>query len=64
MPAHPAFFTKALASKNGPDDEVPLHAGLIEMPDWEVEIGAIVGNSGKNMLENNRQHAKIATKDK
>jgi 2-keto-4-pentenoate hydratase/2-oxohepta-3-ene-1,7-dioic acid hydratase in catechol pathway len=51
MPAHPAFFTKAPATMNGPYDEIPLHAGLTKKLDWEVELGVIIGEGGKNITE-------------
>jgi 2-keto-4-pentenoate hydratase/2-oxohepta-3-ene-1,7-dioic acid hydratase in catechol pathway len=51
MPTHPAFFTKAPTTMNGPYDEIPLHAGLTEKLDWEVELGVIIGKGGKNITE-------------
>jgi len=51
MPAHPAFFTKAVATVNGPYDPIPLHAGVTERLDWEVELGVIIGQGGINIAE-------------
>jgi len=51
MPAHPAFFTKAPTTMNGPYDPIPLHAGVTERLDWEVELAAIIGTAGTNIRE-------------
>jgi 2-keto-4-pentenoate hydratase/2-oxohepta-3-ene-1,7-dioic acid hydratase in catechol pathway len=51
MPAHPAFFTKAATTVNGPYDSIPLHAGVTERLDWEVELGVIIGRGGINISE-------------
>jgi 2-keto-4-pentenoate hydratase/2-oxohepta-3-ene-1,7-dioic acid hydratase in catechol pathway len=51
MPAHPAFFTKAPTSMNGPYDRIPLHAGVTGKLDWEVELGMIIGKGGINIVE-------------
>ena len=51
MPAHPAFFTKAPTAVNGPFDPVPLHAGVTEKLDWEVELGVVVGRGGRDIAE-------------
>ena len=51
MPAHPAFFSKAPTSVIGPYDTVPLHAGVTERLDWEVELGVVIGPGGINIAE-------------
>jgi 2-keto-4-pentenoate hydratase/2-oxohepta-3-ene-1,7-dioic acid hydratase in catechol pathway len=51
MPAHPAFFTKASTTMNGPYDDIPRHAGVTERLDWEVELGLIIGKPGRNIAE-------------
>ena len=51
MPAHPTFFTKAPTAVNGPYDRIPLHAGVTEKVDWEVELGVIIGRGGINISE-------------
>lgn len=51
MPAHPAFFTKAPNSVNGPFDPVPLHSGVTEKLDWEVELGVVIGRGGRDIAE-------------
>ena len=50
-PAHPAFFSKAPGTVIGPYDTVPLHAGVTEKLDWEVELGVIIGKGGANIPE-------------
>jgi 2-keto-4-pentenoate hydratase/2-oxohepta-3-ene-1,7-dioic acid hydratase in catechol pathway len=51
MPAHPAFFTKAPTTVNGPYGIIPLHAGVTEKLDWEVELGVVIGRGGRNIAE-------------
>jgi 2-keto-4-pentenoate hydratase/2-oxohepta-3-ene-1,7-dioic acid hydratase in catechol pathway len=51
MPAHPAFFSKAPTTVNGPYSGVPAHAGVTEKLDWEVELGVIIGKGGTNIAE-------------
>ena len=51
LPAHPTFFTKAPTAVNGPYDRIPLHPGVTEKVDWEVELGVIIGKGGINIKE-------------
>ena len=51
LPAHPTFFSKAPTAVNGPYDKIPLHPGVTEKVDWEVELGVIIGKGGKNISE-------------
>jgi 2-keto-4-pentenoate hydratase/2-oxohepta-3-ene-1,7-dioic acid hydratase in catechol pathway len=51
MPAHPAFFTKAPTTVNGPYADVPAHRGVTEKLDWEVELGVVIGPGGINIRE-------------
>ena len=51
MPAHPAFFTKAPTTVNGPYADVPAHRGVTSKLDWEVELGVIIGRGGINIPE-------------
>jgi len=51
MPQHPTFFTKVPTTVTGPNDPVPLHAGVTEKLDWEVELGVIIGRGGRNIAE-------------
>jgi 2-keto-4-pentenoate hydratase/2-oxohepta-3-ene-1,7-dioic acid hydratase in catechol pathway len=51
LPKHPTFFTKAPTTVNGPYDRIPLHAGVTEKVDWEVELGVVIGRGGINIRE-------------
>jgi 2-keto-4-pentenoate hydratase/2-oxohepta-3-ene-1,7-dioic acid hydratase in catechol pathway len=51
MPAHPAFFTKAPTTVNGPHADVPAHTSVTRKLDWEVELGVIIGRGGTNIAE-------------
>ncbi len=51
MPAHPAFFSKAPTTVNGPYADVPAHGGVTQKLDWEVELGVIIGKGGINIKE-------------
>jgi 2-keto-4-pentenoate hydratase/2-oxohepta-3-ene-1,7-dioic acid hydratase in catechol pathway len=51
MPAHPAFFSKAPTTVNGPYADVPAHRGVTEKLDWEVELGVVIGKGGTNIKE-------------
>ncbi|MDB5812327.1 MAG: 5-carboxymethyl-2-hydroxymuconate isomerase [Betaproteobacteria bacterium] len=53
MPEHPAFFTKAPTTVNGPYADVPAHRGVTEKIDWEVELGVVIGKAGTNITEAN-----------
>ena len=49
LPEHPVFFTKSPTSVNRPDGEIPLDAELTQQLDWEVELGVVLGRTGKNI---------------
>ena len=51
LPQHPVFFSKAPTAVNGPYDSVPFDANISTSLDWEVELGVIIGTSGKNIGE-------------
>ena len=51
IPKHPTFFTKSPLAVNGPYDRIPVHAGVTEKLDWEVELGVIIGRGGINIKE-------------
>ena len=50
----PTIFTKAVTTIIGPYDDVPIDASVSDNMDWEVELGVVVGRSGRNIK---RQHA-------
>lgn len=49
--AHPAFFTKAPTTVSGPYDDIPFVAHVSEQIDWEVELGVVIGQGGKDWGE-------------
>jgi 2-keto-4-pentenoate hydratase/2-oxohepta-3-ene-1,7-dioic acid hydratase in catechol pathway len=51
MPSHPAFFSKAPTAVNGPYDPIPYHAQASAQMDWEVELGVIIGQAGRDIAE-------------
>ena len=51
LPNHPVFFSKATTAVNGPFDNVPFDASISTSLDWEVELGVIIGTTGKNIKE-------------
>jgi 2-keto-4-pentenoate hydratase/2-oxohepta-3-ene-1,7-dioic acid hydratase in catechol pathway len=51
LPKHPVFFSKATTAVTGPFDAVPFDAAISTSLDWEVELGVIIGRTGKNIAE-------------
>jgi 2-keto-4-pentenoate hydratase/2-oxohepta-3-ene-1,7-dioic acid hydratase in catechol pathway len=49
LPKVPVFFSKAPTTMNGPFDEVPVDRTVTDQVDWEVELGVIIGTTGKNI---------------
>jgi 2-keto-4-pentenoate hydratase/2-oxohepta-3-ene-1,7-dioic acid hydratase in catechol pathway len=49
LPERPAFFTKATTSVNGPFADIPFRASVTEQLDWEVELGVVIGQGGKDI---------------
>jgi 2-keto-4-pentenoate hydratase/2-oxohepta-3-ene-1,7-dioic acid hydratase in catechol pathway len=49
IPTTPVFFTKAPTAVNGPFDDVPLHRRVTEQFDWEVELGVVIGRTGRDI---------------
>lgn len=49
LPAAPVFFTKAPTTMNGPFDDIPVDRSVTNQVDWEVELGVVIGTSGKNI---------------
>ncbi|CAG0934628.1 acylpyruvate hydrolase [Thermoflexales bacterium] len=47
--AHPVFFTKATQTINRHEGAIPFDAAVSTQIDWEAELGAIMGRSGKNI---------------
>lgn len=51
LPEHPVFFTKSVSSVNHPNAIIPLHRGVTEQLDWEVELAVIIGKHGSAVAE-------------
>jgi 2-keto-4-pentenoate hydratase/2-oxohepta-3-ene-1,7-dioic acid hydratase in catechol pathway len=51
LPKYPVFFTKAPTAVNGPYDVIPFDEKISTQLDWEVELGVIIGTTGKNISE-------------
>ena len=49
LPEVPVIFTKAPTTVNGPFDDVPVDRGATSQVDWEVELGVIIGRTGRNI---------------
>src|SRR5579859_7459938 len=49
VPEDPIFFTKATTTVSGPYDPIPIDPKVSERIDWEVELGVIIGRTGKNI---------------
>src|SRR2546421_2758044 len=49
IPEVPVFFTKAPTAVNGPYDSIPWDRSATEQVDYEVELGVIVGVTGRNL---------------
>jgi 2-keto-4-pentenoate hydratase/2-oxohepta-3-ene-1,7-dioic acid hydratase in catechol pathway len=49
LPAAPVFFTKAPTSVIGPHDDLPWDRTVTQQPDWEAELGVVIGVGGKNI---------------
>lgn len=51
LPEYPVFFTKAVTSVCGPEDEIPLDPRVTSELDYEVELAYILGRGGKNIAK-------------
>jgi len=49
IPTHPIFFTKATHAVNGPYAVIPFDTTVSTQIDWEVELGVVIGQRGKNI---------------
>jgi 2-keto-4-pentenoate hydratase/2-oxohepta-3-ene-1,7-dioic acid hydratase in catechol pathway len=45
----PTFFTKAITSIAGPQDEIRIDPAVSDKLDWEVELGVVIGKRGVNI---------------
>jgi 2-keto-4-pentenoate hydratase/2-oxohepta-3-ene-1,7-dioic acid hydratase in catechol pathway len=49
IPTIPVIFTKAPTSVTGPFDDIPVDRTVTQQVDWEVELGAVIGKSARNI---------------
>ncbi|HEX8213463.1 MAG TPA: fumarylacetoacetate hydrolase family protein [Longimicrobium sp.] len=49
LPEHPVFFTKSPTTVIGHGAEIPLDPAITTQLDWEVELGFVLGRTGKNI---------------
>ncbi len=49
LPQWPVFFSKAPTAVTGPFDPVPFDPAISTSLDWEVELGVVLGATGKNI---------------
>jgi 2-keto-4-pentenoate hydratase/2-oxohepta-3-ene-1,7-dioic acid hydratase in catechol pathway len=52
VPSEPVIFMKATSAISGPYDDVLIPRGG-QKTDWEVELGVVIGKSGKNLAQAN-----------
>jgi 2,4-diketo-3-deoxy-L-fuconate hydrolase len=52
VPSEPVIFMKATSAICGPYDEILIPRGG-QKTDWEVELGVVIGKSGKNVAQAN-----------
>ncbi len=51
IPEFPIVFNKATTAVTGPYDSIPFDTAVSSEIDWEVELGIVLGKSGKNISE-------------
>ena len=49
VPTMPVIFTKAPTTVNGPFSDIVVDRGATSQVDWEVELGVVIGRTGKNI---------------
>ena len=49
IPTIPVIFTKAPTSVTGPFDDIPVDRHVTQQVDWEVELGAVIGMTARNI---------------
>ena len=49
VPTYPVLFTKAPTTVSGPYDDVRVDWSVTSQVDWEVELGVIVGRTGRDI---------------
>ena len=51
IPDVPVIFSKVPTTVNGPFDDIPVDRGVTNQVDWEVELGVIIGTTGRNIAK-------------
>jgi 2-keto-4-pentenoate hydratase/2-oxohepta-3-ene-1,7-dioic acid hydratase in catechol pathway len=51
IPTVPVIFTKAPTSVTGPFEEVAVDRQVTQQVDWEVELGVVIGRTGRNIAK-------------
>jgi 2-keto-4-pentenoate hydratase/2-oxohepta-3-ene-1,7-dioic acid hydratase in catechol pathway len=51
IPTIPVIFTKAPTTVTGPFDDILADRSVTQQVDWEVELGAIIGKTGRNIAK-------------
>jgi 2-keto-4-pentenoate hydratase/2-oxohepta-3-ene-1,7-dioic acid hydratase in catechol pathway len=51
LPEHPVYFTKPPSTVIGPEAPIPWHGHVSTRIDWEVELVAVIGGSGRDISE-------------
>jgi 2-keto-4-pentenoate hydratase/2-oxohepta-3-ene-1,7-dioic acid hydratase in catechol pathway len=49
IPTIPVIFTKAPTTVCGPFDDIPVDRSVTQQVDWEVELGAVIGRTARNI---------------
>jgi 2-keto-4-pentenoate hydratase/2-oxohepta-3-ene-1,7-dioic acid hydratase in catechol pathway len=53
IPTVPVIFSKAPTTVSGPYDDVAVDRRATQQVDWEVELGVVIGTSGRNITRAN-----------
>ena len=51
IPTVPVIFTKAPTTVTGPFDDIPVDRQATQQVDWEVELGVVIGRTGRNIAK-------------
>jgi 2-keto-4-pentenoate hydratase/2-oxohepta-3-ene-1,7-dioic acid hydratase in catechol pathway len=51
IPTVPVIFSKAPTTVSGPFDDVVVDRQATQQVDWEVELGVVIGTSGRNIVK-------------
>jgi 2-keto-4-pentenoate hydratase/2-oxohepta-3-ene-1,7-dioic acid hydratase in catechol pathway len=49
IPEIPVIFSKVPTTVNGPFDAIPVDRSVTDQVDWEVELGVVIGTTGRNI---------------